>query len=44
MKQIKYQGYLSVELAYEKGTDPKRPLEEDLKISREYAEKMFELT
>ena len=41
LQQIKYKGYLAVELAYEKETNPARPLEEDLKISREYAEKVF---
>ena len=43
LKQIKYKGLLAVELAYEKETKPSRPLEEDLKISREYAEKVFGL-
>jgi hypothetical protein len=33
-----------VELAYEKETNPKRELEEDLKISREYAEKVFAIS
>jgi len=41
LQQIKYKGFLAVELAYEKDTNPTRPLEEDLKISREYAEKVF---
>jgi inosose dehydratase len=43
LKQIKYKGLLAVELAYEKETKPSLPLEEDLKISREYAEKVFGL-
>jgi inosose dehydratase len=43
LRQIKYKGWIAVELAYEKGTNPTRPLEEDLKISREYAEKVFAL-
>jgi inosose dehydratase len=43
LKQIKYKGLLAVELAYEKDTKPTRGLEEDLKISREYAQKVFEL-
>jgi len=34
-------GYLVVELAYEKNTKITRPLEEDLKLSREFAEKTF---
>jgi len=41
LHQIKYKGFLAVELAYEKDTNPTRPLEEDLKLSREYAEKIF---
>jgi inosose dehydratase len=43
LESIQYQGLIAVELAYEKGTNPTRPLEEDLKISREYAEKVFRL-
>jgi inosose dehydratase len=43
LKQMKYRGLIAVELAYEKETKPSRSLEEDLKISREYAEKAFEL-
>ena len=42
LKQIRYKGLVAVELAYEKETKLSRPLEEDLKISREYAEKVFE--
>jgi len=41
LKRIGYRGLIAVELAYEKGTSPTRPLEEDLKISRGYAEKIF---
>jgi len=41
LHRIGYQGLIAVELAYENGTNPTRPLEEDLKISREYAEKVF---
>jgi inosose dehydratase len=41
LQGIGYQGLIAVELAYEHGTNPTRPLEEDLKISREYAEKIF---
>ena len=44
MKQTGYSGYLVVELAYEKGTKIKRSLEEDLRLSRLYAEKVFALT
>jgi inosose dehydratase len=43
LRSIKYQGLIAVELAYEKDTNPTRPLEEDIKISREYAEKVFGL-
>jgi inosose dehydratase len=41
LKEVGYQGYLLVELAYEKETRPTRPLEEDLRRSRLYAEKIF---
>lgn len=41
LKSINYQGLIGVELAYEKNTNPTRPLEEDIRISREYAEKVF---
>ena len=41
LKHIKYKGLIAVELAYDKETKPSRPMEEDLKISREYAEKVF---
>lgn len=43
LKEISYAGYLIVELAYEKGTQITRSLEEDLRLSRLYAEKMFGL-
>jgi inosose dehydratase len=43
LQKIKYKGYIAVELAYEKDTNPTRPLEEDLLLSREYADKVFEL-
>jgi sugar phosphate isomerase/epimerase len=43
LKQIGYSGYLVVELAYEKGTKVTRPLEEDLRLSRLYAEQVFKL-
>jgi len=41
LKQIGFRGDLLVELAYEKDTQITRSLEEDLKRSREYAEKIF---
>jgi len=43
LKQIRYDGYLVVELAYEKDTKITRPLEENLRLSRLYAEKVFGL-
>jgi inosose dehydratase len=43
LHQINYQGFLVVELAYEKGTVITRSLEEDLQRSRIYTEKVFEL-
>lgn len=43
LKRIRYTGYLVVELAYEKNTQVTRPLEEDLRRSRLYAEKVFDL-
>jgi hypothetical protein len=36
-----FTGYLSVELAWDKETPITRPLEESLRRSREYAEKIF---
>ena len=44
LHDIKYQGFLVVELAYEKGTPMTRGLEEDLRRSRLYTEKVFGLT
>ena len=41
LKEIAFQGDLFVELAYQKETRITRPLEENLKRSREYAEKIF---
>lgn len=41
LQQMKYKGLLAVELAYEKETKTTRSLEEDLKISREYAQRVF---
>jgi inosose dehydratase len=41
LQGIGYHGLIAVELAYENGTNPTRQLEEDLRISREYAEKIF---
>jgi inosose dehydratase len=43
LREIGYRGYLGVELAYEKGTAPTRPLEEDLRLSRVFAERVFGL-
>lgn len=43
LKGINYDGYLVVELAYEKGTTITRSLEEDLRLSRLYTEKVFGL-
>jgi len=43
LRQINYRGYLVVELAYEKGTTITRPLEDDLRLSRLYTEKVFSL-
>jgi inosose dehydratase len=43
LHQINYQGFLVVELAYEKGTVITRSLEEDLRRSRIYTEKIFGL-
>jgi L-ribulose-5-phosphate 3-epimerase UlaE len=41
LKKQKWSGLMLVELAYEKGTKPTRGLEENLRRSREYAEKIF---
>jgi len=43
LKQTKYRGYLVVELAYEEATVVTRPLEENLRLSRAYAEETFGL-
>lgn len=43
LRTIKFEGYLVVELAYEKGTIITRPLTEDLRLSRLYTEKVFGL-
>ena len=44
LHQINYQGFLVVELAYEKDTVMTRSLEEDLRRSRVYTEKVFGLS
>ena len=41
LKSIGYKGYLVVELAWDKATEPTRTLDENMKRSREYAEKIF---
>jgi len=41
LHQVSFAGYLVVELAYEKGTQITRSLDEDLRLSRLYAEKVF---
>ena len=41
LQGIGYQGMIAVELAYENGTNPTRPLEDDLRMSREYAKRVF---
>ncbi len=43
LKKTGFSGYLVVELAYDKDTAITRPLAESLKLSREYAEKVFEI-
>jgi inosose dehydratase len=43
LRGIRFHGYLVVELAYEKGTQTTRSLDEDLRVSREYTEKVFGL-
>ena len=43
LRKTSYQGILVVELAYEKGTVVTRSLEEDLRLSRLYTEKVFGL-
>ncbi len=44
LRRTGYAGYLIVELAYEKDTQITRSLEEDLRISREYAERILGVT
>jgi inosose dehydratase len=41
LRKEKIRPYLAVELAYEKDTQPVHPLEDDLRDSRVYAEKVF---
>jgi inosose dehydratase len=41
LKKAGYRGFLFVELAYEKDTAITRPLVENLRIAREYAERVF---
>ena len=41
LKTFDYDGWVTVELAYEKETNPTRPLVEDAKISREYVREVF---
>ncbi|MGB9609885.1 MAG: sugar phosphate isomerase/epimerase family protein [Bryobacteraceae bacterium] len=41
LRSTGFTGYLSVELAWDRETPVTRPLEESLRISREYAEKVF---
>jgi inosose dehydratase len=43
LRGISFKGYLVVELAYEKNTQITRSLDEDLRLSRLYAEKVFGL-
>ena len=41
LKRIGYRGLLTIELAWEGATKPTRSVEEDLRLSREYAEKVL---
>ena len=43
LRGIRFKGYLVVELAYEKGTQITRSLDEDLRLSRIYTDKIFGL-
>ncbi len=43
LRGISFKGYLIVELAYEKGTQITRSLDEDLRLSRLYTDKIFGL-
>jgi inosose dehydratase len=44
LRGISFNGYLVVELAYEKDTRITRSLDEDLRLSRQYTEKVFGLS
>lgn len=44
LKRMGFQGWLIVELAYAKDTNVTRPLEENLRISRRYAETVFDVS
>ena len=43
LHEIKFDGYLVVELAYERGTQVTHSLTEDLRLSRQYTEEVFGL-
>ncbi len=43
LKSIGYKGYLVVELAWDKATEPTRSLDQNMKRSREYTEKIFDI-
>ena len=43
MKRLNYRGYLTVELAHHPKTKITRSLEENLRLSREFVEKTFEV-
>jgi sugar phosphate isomerase/epimerase len=44
LRRTGYSGYLVIELAYEGRTAITRPLEENLRLSREYAQRVFGIT
>jgi inosose dehydratase len=44
LRDTKFNGYLVVELAYEQGTQVTRSLDDDLRLSRLYTEKVFGLS
>jgi inosose dehydratase len=44
LREIKFNGYLVVELAYEENTRVTRSLTQDLRLSRLYSEKVFGLS
>lgn len=44
LRSIGYKGYLVVELAWDKTTEPTRSLDKNMTVSREYAEKIFGVT